>query len=440
MTPRELAEQICATLRRHGHQAYLVGGCVRDLELGREPADYDVCTDARPDRVQELFSRSLAVGAKFGVILVVEEETQVEVATFRSDIGYTDGRHPDAVAYAKTPREDVQRRDFTINGLLMDPTTKEVLDFVGGRADLRAGIVRAIGEPRQRFDEDKLRMLRAVRFAARFGFQIDPETKAAAQALAREITQVSPERIRDELTKLLTEGKARRGFELLEETGLLAIVLPDIARMKGVEQPPQFHPEGDVWIHTRMMLEKLQPNCSPTLAWGVLLHDVGKPPTFAPATGPGTRIRFDGHVEVGAKMAEYICRNLRFSNEDIEQIESLVANHLRFKDVHEMRTATLKRFVRLPRFEEHLELHRLDCLASHGSLDAYTFVQRFLLETPPEKVYPPKLVTGDDLKSMGLVPGPRFREILLAVEEAQLEGRLQDRESALQFARSISQA
>jgi poly(A) polymerase len=437
MTPRELAEQICATLRRHGYQAYLVGGCVRDLELGREPADYDVCTDARPERVQELFPRSLSVGAKFGVILVVEDATQVEVATFRSDIGYTDGRHPDAVAYAKTPQEDVQRRDFTINGLLMDPATKEVLDFVGGRADLRAGIVRAIREPRRRFEEDKLRMLRAVRFAARFGFQIESETMAAAQALAREITQVSPERIRDELTKLLTEGKARRGFELLDETGLLAVVLPDIARMKGVEQPPQFHPEGDVWIHTRMMLEKLQPNCSPTLAWGVLLHDVGKPPTFAPATGPGTRIRFDGHVEVGTRMAEHICRSLRFSNEDIEQISSLVANHLRFKDVHEMRTSTLKRFVRLPRFEEHLELHRLDCLASHGSLEAYTFVQRFLLETPPEKVYPPKLVTGDDLKSMGLVPGPQFREILLAVEEAQLEGRLQDRESALQFARSI---
>jgi poly(A) polymerase len=439
MTPRELAEKICAALRTHRHQAYLVGGCVRDLELGREPADYDVCTDARPERVQELFPHSLAVGAKFGVILVVEEEAQVEVATFRSDIGYSDGRHPDHVVYSDSPQEDVRRRDFTINGLLMDPAIGEILDYVGGRADLRAGVVRAIGDPRLRFAEDKLRMMRAVRFAARFGFRIEPETMAASKSLAAQITQVSPERIRDELTKLLTEGAARRGFELLDETGLLAVVLPDIARMKGVEQPPQFHPEGDVWIHTRMMLEKLQPNCSLTLAWGVLLHDVGKPPTFAPATGPGTRIRFDGHVEVGARMAEHICRNLHFSNEDTEQIESLVANHLRFKDVHQMRIATLKRFVRLPRFEEHLELHRLDCLASHGSLEAYTFVQRFLVETPPEKVYPPKLVTGDDLKGMGLVPGPRFREILLAVEEAQLEGRLHDRESALQFARSISQ-
>jgi poly(A) polymerase len=439
MTPRELAEQICATLRSYGHQAYLVGGCVRDLELGRAPADYDISTDARPERVQELFPHSLAVGAKFGVILVVEDGVQVEVATFRSDIGYSDGRHPDQVVYSDSPQEDVRRRDFTINGLLLDPATSEVLDFVGGRADLRAGIVRAIGDPHLRFAEDKLRMMRAVRFAARFGFQIEPATMAAARNLSAQIKQVSPERIRDELTKLLTEGAARRGFELLDETGLLAVVLPDISRMKGVEQPPQFHPEGDVWIHTRMMLEKLQPNCSPTLAWGVLLHDVGKPPTFAPAAGPGTRIRFDGHVEVGARMAEHICRTLRFSNEDTEQIETLVANHLRFKDVPQMRTATLKRFVRLPRFEEHLELHRLDCLASHGSLEAYTFVQRFLVETPPEKVYPPKLVTGDDLKGMGLVPGPRFREILLAVEEAQLEGRLHDRESALEYARSICQ-
>jgi poly(A) polymerase len=439
MTSRQLAEQICATLRVRGHQAYFVGGCVRDLVLGREPADYDVCTDARPERVQELFPRSLAVGAKFGVILVVEDSVQVEVATFRSDIGYSDGRHPDRVVYSKTAEEDVRRRDFTINGLLMDPANGEVLDYVGGRADLRAGIVRAIGDARLRFTEDKLRMLRAVRFAARFGFQIESGTMAAAQSLAPQVLEVSLERIRDELTKLLTEGKARRGFELLDETGLLAVVLPDVARMKGVQQPPQFHPEGDVWIHSRMMLENLQPDCSATLAWGVLLHDVGKPPTFSPATGPGTRIRFDGHVEVGVRMAEHICRTLRFSNEDIEQIASLVANHMRFKDVREMRTATLKRFVRLPRFEEHLELHRLDCLASHGSLDAYTFVQQFLLETPPEKVYPPRLVTGDDLKGMGLQPGPRFKEILLAVEEAQLEGRLLDRESALQFARSMSQ-
>jgi poly(A) polymerase len=437
MAARELAEQICTTLRNNGHQAYLVGGCVRDLLLNRDPSDYDISTDARPERVQELFPRSSAVGAKFGVILVVEDGAEVEVATFRSDVGYSDGRHPDRVVYTDSAKEDVRRRDFTINGLLMDPGTREVLDFVGGRADLCNGIVRAIGDPRARFAEDKLRMMRAVRFAARFGFAIEPGTFEAAQGLAAQVKQVSPERIREELTKLLTEGAARTGFELLDETGLLAVVLPDVTRMKGVEQPPQYHPEGDVWIHTRMMLEKLLPHSSPTLAWGVLLHDVGKPPTFAPATGPGTRIRFDGHVAVGARMAQRICRELRFSNDDTEQIEALVANHLRFKDVRQMRLATLKRFVRLPRFEEHLELHRLDCLSSHGSLEAYDFVRQFLAKTPPEQVLPPRLVTGDDLKGMGISPGPRFREILLAVEEAQLDGRLSDRQSALEFARSI---
>ena len=448
MTERHLAEGVSARLREKGHQAFLVGGCVRDLLLGREPSDYDVSTDARPDRVRELFPRSLSVGAKFGVILVTQDVTEgvtedgaeVEVATFRCDVGYSDGRHPDAVLYSNSPQEDVSRRDFTINGLLMDPATREVLDFVEGRADLQAGIVRAIGDPRVRFAEDKLRMMRAVRFAARFNFQIEPATMAAAQSLAPQILQVSPERIRDELTKLLTEGAARRGFELLDETGLLAVVLPDIARMKGVEQPPQYHPEGDVWIHTRMMLEMLPPNCSPTLAWGVLLHDVGKPPTFAPATGPGTRIRFDGHVEVGAKMAESACRALRFSNEDTDQIETLVANHLRFKDVRQMRQATLKRFVRLPRFDEHLELHRMDCLSSHRNLDAYDFVQRFLADTPPEQVRPPRLVNGQDLKDMGMKPGPKFKEILLAVEEAQLDGQFADRESALRYARSICES
>jgi poly(A) polymerase len=439
MNSQELAHQICSTLRRNGHQAYLVGGCVRDLLLGRVPQDYDVCTEARPDRVLQLFPRSLTVGAKFGVILVVDDGARVEVATFRSDIGYSDGRHPDSVIYADTPQEDVRRRDFTINGLLMDPASRDVFDFVGGRVDLDAGIIRAIGDPRLRFAEDKLRMMRAVRFAARFGFEIEPETLRAARELAVQVIQVSPERIREELTKLLTEGAARRGFELLDETRLLPVVLPDVSRMKGVQQPPQFHPEGDVWTHTLMMLEKLPPGCSPTLAWGVLLHDVGKPATFTPATGPGTRIRFDGHVEVGVRIAQHICRELRFSNHDTEQIEALVANHMRFKDVRQMRQATLKRFVRLPQFGEHLELHRLDCLSCHGNLDAYEFVQEFIQRTPPDQVRPPRFVTGDDLKDLGIAPGPRFKEILLAIEEAQLEGKLHGRAEALAFARDLSQ-
>jgi poly(A) polymerase len=435
MTPREMAERICRVLHAAGHQAYLVGGCVRDLLLGREPGDYDVATDATPGRVLELFPGSVAVGAQFGVIVVVEDSAQVEVATFRSDVGYSDGRHPDRVVYSASPEEDVRRRDFTINGLLMDPRWREVLDFVGGRDDLLAGIIRAIGEPEQRFTEDRLRMVRAVRFAARFGYTIEPATLAALRRLAPSAGAVSAERLRDELTRLLTEGGARRGFELLDQTGLLEVLLPEIARMKGVEQPPQFHPEGDVWVHTRLMLERLPAGCSPTLAWGVLLHDVGKPPTFTPASGPGGRIRFDRHVEVGTRMAEEICRRLRFSNDDTQQVAALVANHLRFKDVARMRLSTLKRFVRLPRFDEHVELHRLDCLASHGMLESYDLVRRFLAETPPEQVRPARLLTGDDLKEMGLQPGPRFREILQAVEDAQLEGRLASPEEARRFVR-----
>jgi poly(A) polymerase len=428
-----MAESVCKTLRGAGHQAYLVGGCVRDILLGREPADYDVSTDATPDRVQSLFPQSLAVGAQFGVIIVNDGAVPVEVATFRSDVGYSDGRHPDNVVFSSSAREDVARRDFTINALLLDPETNEVFDYVGGRDDLQAGIIRAIGQPSERFREDKLRMIRAVRFAARFRYTIEAATFSATTKLAPDICQVSAERLRDELTKILTEGAARPGFELLDQTRLLPEILPEIARLKGVEQPPQFHPEGDVWIHTLMMLEQLQPGCSPTLAWGVLLHDVGKPPTFAPPSGPHGRIRFDHHVEVGTRMAEAICRRLRFSNDDTEQIAALVENHLRFKDVQQMRLSTLKRFVRLNRFEEHLELHRLDCLSSHGNLDAYQFVRRFLAATPADQVRPPRLITGDDLIRMGFPPGPGFKEILDSVEEAQLNGKLHSREQALEY-------
>jgi poly(A) polymerase len=435
MHSRALADKICRVLHVAGHEAWFVGGCVRDLLLSREPADFDVSTDATPTRVLELFPCSISVGAQFGVILVVEDAAKVEIATFRSDVGYSDGRHPDRVVYSKTPQEDVLRRDFTINGLLMDPRSGEVLDFVGGRADMAAKLIRAIGEPAQRFTEDKLRMVRAVRFAARLGYAIEPATFAAIQQLAPEVAVVSAERLRDELTRLLTEGAARRGFELLDQSGLLAALLPDVAKMKGVQQPPQFHPEGDVWVHTCLMLEMLALACSTTLAWGVLLHDVGKPPTFAPPSGPDGRIRFDRHVEVGMRMAEEICRRFRFSNEEAEQIISLVEHHLRFKDVPQMKASTLKRFVRLPRFEEHLELHRLDCLSSHGMLDNYNFVRRFLEETPPEQVRPPRLITGDDLKQLGLVPGPQFRSLLQAVEDAQLEGHLTSREGALEFVR-----
>jgi len=432
----DLAKRICATLRQNGHRALLAGGCVRDLRLGRPPADYDIATDARPERVLELFPGSLSVGAQFGVVVVVESGLQVEVATFRADGTYSDGRHPDAVTFSQDPAEDARRRDFTINGLLMDPETQEVLDFVGGQQDLESRVIRAIGDPERRFREDKLRLVRAVRFAARLGYNIQPATFAALRALSPEAAQVSAERLRDELTKILTEGSARRGFEMLEESGLLQALLPEVARMRGVEQPPQFHPEGDVWIHTRLLLEGLARGCSPTLAWGVLLHDVGKPPTFSPPRGPEGRIRFDQHVEVGARMAEVICQRYRFSSEDSDQVVALVANHLRFKDAGQMKLSTLKRFVRLTRFEEHMELHRLDCLASHGQMEAYEFVSKFLTETPPEVVRPARLITGNDLSQLGFRPGPVFREILQAVEDAQLEGRVVNRAQALDYVRS----
>ena len=435
MTPRELANSICETLRSHGHEALLVGGCVRDILLEREPADYDVATDALPDQVMALFPDSVGVGAQFGVVAVQRDGFKVEIATFRADAGYSDGRHPDAVVFARTPKEDVQRRDFTINGLLMRHDSGEVLDFVGGQEDLRAGIVRAIGEPDRRFREDKLRLLRAVRFAARFGFAIESATFDAIRRHAHDITQVSAERMRDELTKLLTEGAARGGFELLDETGLLGTVLPEIAAMKGVEQPPQFHPEGDVWIHTRLMIEQLPAGTRPTLAWGVLLHDVGKPPTFKSAEETGDRIRFNGHVDVGIQMARGIARRLRFSNEDTEQIVALVANHMRFKDVEQMRASTLKRFLRLTRFDEHLELHRLDCISSHGRLESYGFVSRTLAETPAEQIRPLRLLTGDDLLAMGYEPGPVFSEILRSVEDAQLEGQFTTKQEATEYVR-----
>ena len=370
------AAQIVAQLRAAGHQAYFVGGCVRDLLLGREPKDFDVATSALPDQVLAMFEKTFAVGAHFGVVLVCtpgEQEIVTEVATFRSDGAYSDGRHPDAVRFSQSPQEDVQRRDFTINGMMLDPENGEVLDLVGGVNDLRAGLIRAIGDPSERFTEDKLRMLRGVRFAARFSFNLEPATARAIQQLAPAVHQVSRERVREELTRMLTEGHARRAFELLDSHGLLAQVLPEVVKMKGVAQPPQYHPEGDVWVHTLLLLEGLPAGCSVALAWAALLHDVGKPATFRIAPD---RIRFDGHVDVGVRLAEEICRRLRFPNHETDQILLLIANHMRFADVQKMKESTLKRFFRLPDFDQHLALHRLDCLASHGSLDLYDFARR----------------------------------------------------------------
>ncbi len=444
---REFAISIIQTLRQQGFLAYLAGGCVRDLLMKREPADYDVATSATPAQVMEIFPDTYAVGAQFGVVLVPLPEHEraaadegalpksraVEVATFRSDLGYSDGRRPDEVRFSHHPRKDVARRDFTINGMMLDPVTGEVLDFVGGRKDLEAGIIRAIGDPDLRFAEDKLRMLRAVRFAARFEYVIEPQTLTAIERLAHEIQVVSRERVRDELTKMLTEGHGRRAFLLLDESGLLKEALPEISAMKGVQQPPEFHPEGDVFVHTLLLLENLPSPCPPTLAWGALLHDVGKPATFRVAPD---RIRFDDHVDVGVKIAQQICERLRFSNHDTDQVLALVDNHMRFGHVTRMKESTLKKFLRLPSFDQHLALHRADSLASHGNLSTYEFIRKKLAEIPPEKIRPVALVTGDDLIAAGYAPGPRFREILEAVEDAQLDGRLLSRHTALEFVKS----
>jgi poly(A) polymerase len=512
VTPKfDAALQIIAALRAAGHESYLAGGCVRDLLLGREPSDYDVATSATPDVVLSLFPRTFAVGAHFGVVLVATcggadaacaaesefaqaqmggyqagnilranseqpapPQVVTEVATFRSDGAYSDGRHPDVVRYTTSAEEDVRRRDFTINGLLFDPMKgtgfsvkgtgfsvkgtgfspyingvkkagalapegsflgnlrAAVIDHVHGLADLDAGVIRAIGQPGERFEEDHLRMLRAVRFAARFGFQIDPATAAAMRRLASKIHAVSRERVRDELTKMLTEGHARRAFELLDETGLLAEVLPEIARMKGVEQPPQFHPEGDVWTHTLLLLAQLEPTCPLPLAWAALLHDVGKPPTFTRAD----RIRFNGHVDVGVAIAADICRRFRFSNDETHQVLSLVENHMRFADAQHMKASTLKRFFRLENFPQHLALHRMDCLAGSGNLDHWNYARERYESMPAEAVRPAPLVTGRELIAAGYKPGAAFKEMLRAVEDAQLEGAIATPAEALTLLRN----
>lgn len=406
---------------------------MRDRLLGRIPKDYDVSTDARPEEILSLFPESEPVGAHFGVILVTRGPgVQAEVATFRSEGAYADGRRPAAVRFETDPALDAQRRDFTINGLMEDPLTDEILDYVGGRSDLERKIVRAIGDSEARFKEDHLRMLRAVRFAARLGFLIDSKTVCAIRALAHCICRISAERIRDELVRILTEGGARRGLELLDESGLLVHLLPEIKNFQGVQQPPEFHPEGDVWVHVMMMLEQMRkPTC--TLALGVLLHDVGKPPTFRVAD----RIRFDGHAEVGAVMARKRLCELKFASQDVDDVTALVANHMRFKDVRNMRLSTLKRFLRLPHFDEHLELHRLDCAASNGRTDSYEFIQAKLAEFSVEELRPRRLISGRDLIEEGYKPGPGFGRALEAVETAQLDGEIETREQAIVLARSV---
>jgi poly(A) polymerase len=431
LSPMEkTAREIAARLRKEGHIAYFAGGCVRDIVRGVAPKDFDIATDARPETVQQLFPRTYAVGAHFGVIIVLESDFQFEVATFRSDEAYLDGRHPSAVHFS-SPEEDARRRDFTINGMFYDPVAEEVIDFVGGRADIDGKLVRAIGDPAQRFAEDRLRMLRAVRFATVLDYTIDNQTWDALVAGATAINEISAERIRDELVRIFLSPNRTRGWDLLDSSGLMRAILPELDRMKGVLQPEQFHPEGDVFHHTRLMLQFLPEEVSVPLVFAVLLHDVAKPVT---ATVDETgRIRFSGHDRAGAEMAEEIMRRLRFSGAETEATVEMVRQHMVFKDVPKMREAKLKRFMARPTFDDELELHRVDCEASHRMLDNYEFLLRKREEFANEPIIPPPLVRGDDLIALGLKPGPKFGEILEEVETQQLEGNLRTREEALDW-------
>ncbi len=428
---RQLATDVVRRLRAAGHEAYFAGGSVRDRLLGREPLDYDVATGAPPEAVQALFRRTVPVGVQFGVVLVVERGLRFEVATFRSDAAYVDGRRPTAVHFGSA-REDAARRDFTVNALFEDPLTGDVLDLVGGMADLRAGLIRAIGDPRARIAEDRLRMLRAVRFAARLGFAIDPETQAAIAAAAATLPDIAAERIGDEIVKILTEGSARRGFELLAETGLLDVVLPEAARMRGVEQSADHHPEGDVWTHTLLLLDQLPAGAAETLALGALLHDVAKPLCVG---HKGARITFYGHPSVGAEIAVALCQRLRRSRETWERVDYLVRHHLRLVQAPEMRLSTLKKMLAEEGFDELAHLARLDALASSHDLRYILFCERRRAELGAESLRPPRLLSGGDLLAMGYAAGPRVGEILRALEDAQLEGEITTPAAAAAFVR-----
>ena len=425
------AIEVVRRLSARGFRALLAGGCVRDLQLGLEPRDYDVATSAGPQQVMGIFRNTRPVGAHFGVVEVRLAGHAFEVARFRRDRGYSDGRHPDAVEFSGET-EDARRRDFTVNGMFWDPLADRLLDYVGGRADLKRKTIRTIGRPEDRFREDRLRMMRAVRLGCRLQWRIDAATFAAMRGSSEHLAEVSVERVRDEFVRILTEGGAPLGVRWLIDSGLMSRVAPEVLALDGVAQPAEYHPEGDVLTHTLIMLGLMR-NPSPELAAAVLLHDVGKPGTFRRAD----RIRFDNHAAVGARMTDEICRRLRFSGEAARHVVRMVADHHRFMHVRQMRASRLKRFLRLEGFDEHLELHRLDCLSSHRNLKNYDFCRRALETLEPEEMRPEPLITGRDLIRLGYAPGPAFKDVLRAVEDGQLDGRVRDRETALLVARGV---
>ncbi len=463
---REIAKSIVHRLQKNGFLAFFVGGCVRDYLMKIQPKDYDISTSAKPKEVIQLFSETIDIGAKFGVVQVMEGEQSYAVATFRSDGKYDDGRHPTEVRYSLDPKLDAQRRDFTINGIYYDPLTQNLLDFVGGQQDIQSQIIRTIGSPEERFREDRLRLIRAIRFSAQFGYTLETKTRLAILNQAPKIIEVSPERIRDELVRILTEGYSELAINALNENRLLVHILPDVAALRGIEQPPQFHPEGDVWTHTMKMLKlmdqtkisrgiikssrrsisnsnvvkntvqktelnkiEISPYPSMTLAMATLLHDIGKPKTYEKKD----RIRFNGHAELGAEMALGICQQLRFRKKQQELITELIRDHLKFKDLAQMRPSTLRRFLGQEGFSEHLELHRLDCLGSHGNLDNWKLANHSLSNLQPEEIHPPALLTGKDLIEMGYLPGPVFKEILNSLKDAQFENELKTSQQAKQW-------
>ncbi|MFZ5806911.1 MAG: CCA tRNA nucleotidyltransferase [Verrucomicrobiota bacterium] len=426
MNPR--AEKVARKLSDAGFTAYFAGGCVRDFLLGREAKDVDIATNATPEDAQKIFKRVTDLqGKAFGVVRVMEGEETFEVATFRKEGPYKDGRRPESVVFT-TAEEDASRRDFTVNGLFYDPIKKKVIDYVGGEADLKKKILRAIGKAEDRFSEDYLRVLRAVRFAAELEFEIGKKTWDGVCKLAEKTKHLAIERVRDELNKCFTGKNPQRALDLLDASGLLKIWLPEVIEQKSVEQPPEFHPEGDVYTHVHLMMGYLS-NAPMELAWSVLLHDIGKPPTFkVDAKG---RIRFNGHETAGAHMAKKILQRLRFSNDQIEAVVACVANHMTFKDVLSMRVSTLKRLLARPTIDTELELHKLDCIGSHADLEIYNFLLQKREEFGAEQIKPPPLVKGEDVLALGMQPGPKVGEILAVIEEEQLEGKLTSRGDAL---------
>jgi poly(A) polymerase len=434
MTERDFAVRVVQRLRDAGYQALWAGGCVRDELLGHVPKDYDVASDACPEQVRRLFRRTIAVGMAFGVVEVLGPPSdagllKVQVATFRSDVSYSDGRHPDQVVFS-SPQEDAQRRDFTINGMFFDPLENKLIDYVGGQADLQARILRAIGDPAKRFNEDKLRMLRAARMATRFQLTIDPATADAIRAMAPQIEVVSAERIADELRKLLVDPQRARGVNLLLDLGLVEAVLPELLPMKGLPQGPPGAPTSDLWDHVLRVLDLLGPKPSFPLALAALLHDVGKPRTVGRTPD---RYTFYYHEHVGRRMASDICLRLKLSNDERERIEWLVEKHQFLCDVQTMRQSKVKVTLNHPGIRELLALHRADALASGRSTEHVDYCEKLLREWTMIDLNPPPLVTGHDLTALGLEPGPLFKRLLDAVREAQLEGTITTPKQALEL-------